>query len=508
MARTQAEVLWHADAATTRELLDAYERLRHARERKIRTYYHDPVAFAHDCLSWEKGEGLAPYQEEILAALVDKGRVAQRGPRGLGKSSISAIALLWFSLTREAAGVDWKCLTTAGGWHQLETYLWPEIHRWVTRLRWDRIGLSPMRAGKELLRVQLNMTYGRAFAVASNHPQRIEGAHAQSVFVILDEAKIISDDVFDAIEGSFSGVGEGFVMASSTPGPPMGRFYDIHARKPGLTNWWVRHVTLYEAIHARRLRPEWARQQKLLWGRTSALYFNHVLGEFHADTETAIIPLAWVEAAIMRWKEHNLRASKGRDPFEPINRIGVDVAHFGADKTVIALTSPNRVHELHSAQGEDTVQTTGRVKGHLLEWPDAVAVIDADGLGVGVYDQLVAGGFRAEGFHAGAATKKTDASGLLRFRNVRAAAWYSLREMLDPARTAVLELPDNTTLIGDLTAVKRKNMVGRDLFQVESKDDLKKRLGRSPDFGDAVIMAYWQDRVKRRARGTFAGRAL
>jgi hypothetical protein len=70
--------------------------------------------------------------------------LAVRGPHGLGKTTVNAIAVLWFALTRDAAGIDWKAATTAGAWRQLEYYLWPEIHKWARRLRWDVLNRPPL----------------------------------------------------------------------------------------------------------------------------------------------------------------------------------------------------------------------------------------------------------------------------------------------------------------------------------------------------------------------------
>jgi hypothetical protein len=69
-----------------------------------------------------------------------------------------------------------------------------------------------------------------------------------------------------------------------------------------------------------------------------------------------------------------------------------------------------------------------------------------------------------------------------------------MRELLDPTSGADLELPPDDLLIGDLTAPKWRVMSGGRI-QVESKDDIRKRLGRSTDSGDAVIQAYWRDPV-------------
>jgi len=229
------------------------------RRTDLQAYRYDPVAFTHDCIEWPEGRALAPYQEEILGALATKHRAAARGPHGLGKTTTAAIAVLWFALTRNAAGDDWKIPTTAGARRQLTKYLWPEIHKWARRIRWEKVGRQPF-AASELLTLSLKLKCGEAFAVASNSADLIEGAHADCLLYLFDEAKAIPDTTFDAAEGAFSGAGadtgqEAFALAISTPGEPQGRFYAIHSRKPGFEDWYVRHVTLGEAVRSRRPHP-------------------------------------------------------------------------------------------------------------------------------------------------------------------------------------------------------------------------------------------------------------
>ncbi|MEV5959030.1 hypothetical protein AB0M11_35725 [Streptomyces sp. NPDC051987] len=81
------------------------------------------------------------------------------------------------------------------------------------------------------------------------------GAHADSLCSLIDEAKIVPDGTWHAIEGALSGgrmdgLPEAFALAVSTPDPPAGRFYEIHKRAPGLEDWHTRHVTLEEAVAA------------------------------------------------------------------------------------------------------------------------------------------------------------------------------------------------------------------------------------------------------------------
>jgi hypothetical protein len=137
------------------------------------------------------------------------------------------------------------------------------------------------------------------------------------------------------------------------------------------------------------------------------------------------------------------------------------------------------------------------IEGH----DQALVIIDADGIGAGVFDHVKEelGFDRVKPFHAAAATHWRDSSGELEFINTRAAAWWNLRQMLDPAIGPTLELPEDDQLAGDLCAPRRKE-TQRGKLQVESKDDLRKRIGRSTDAADAVIMALWTPRKRRRRR--------
>ena len=74
-------------------------------------------------------------------------------------------------------------------------------------------------------------------------------------------------------------------------------------------------------------------------------------------------------------------------------------------------------------------------------------------------------------------------------RNVRAEAYWGLREALDPVKGDNLTLPDDPELLADLVAPHWK--LSASGIQIESKDEIKARLGRSPDCGDAVVLAHY-----------------
>lgn len=447
-------------------------------------WFDDPVLFARTCITFPPGEALTGYQADVLTHLAEGRRVAQRGPHGLGKTAVAAIAVHWFALGSDLAGIDWKVVTTAGVARQLEKYLWPEIHLWGRRLRWDLLGRGPYRPKHELLDMSLTLAHGEAFAASSDNASLIEGAHASRILYIFDEAKAITVDTFDAAEGAFS-VGDAYALASSTPGAPAGRFYDIHRRLPGYEDWWTRHVTRGEVIEAGRMSPAWADQRRRQWGETSAIYQNRVEGEFAASEEDSVIPLAWIEEAVERWKAWD---EAGRP--EPAGRrvIGCDVAEKGEDQTVHATRTGNVVQDIERHRGQDPMVTAGQVAAK-LRYPKAVAVVDAIGLGSGVVARLREQRLSVIAYSASGKSTSRDYTGEFGFVNQRAEQWWRMRERLDPAQHSDVCLPPDDELIGDLTA-PRWTVTSGGKIQIEAKDDITKRIGRSTDVGDAVIHSF------------------
>lgn len=463
-----------------------------------RSVYRDNrVAWAHDCIQWRTGEGLTDYQDEILAALDTHGRVAVVAPHGVGKSTVGALAVLHFATTRDIERIDWKTPVTASVWHQLKRYFWPEVHKWAPRIDWTKVG-RPAFTRDELLKLSLTLSTGSAFAVTSDNPANIEGAHADSLFYLLDEAKTIPPETWDAIEGAFAGAGpstgiEAFALATSTPGEPSGRFYDIHQKRAGLGNWHTIHVTLDDAAAGGRIDRTWAEEKAQLWGVRSPQYRNRVLGEFAEQERDTVIPLRWIELAQERWLAlHDDAGAWLPDALPHITNVGVDVARSGDNKTVLAFRHANVIRELARYEKLVTTETADIVEPHIA-LAGVWATVDTDGVGAGVTDQLRKKGREVWPFRAAAKTNWRDRSGLLEFGNTRAAAWFNLREMLDPDLGEDLALPPDDELLADLVAPKAREGVAGRIF-VTRKEDLERDLGRSPDAGDAVVMACWPER--------------
>lgn len=464
-------------------------------------YKHDPGGFVRDCIDFPAGGALADYQTEILYEFVKRKRVAIRGPHGLGKTMLASLIVLWAVLTED----DCKVPTTASAWRQLSKFLWPEIRKWAARIKWDAVGRPPFNYAEMLTLTLKRGGTCEAFAVACSNAATIEGAHAKRIVYVYDEAKAIPPTTFDATEGAFSSAGEdtdseAYAFAISTPGEPAGRFYDIHSRKPGYEDWWVRHVTLEESIAAGRISREWAEQRKRQWGEKSAIYKNRVLGQFSSSDADVLIPLSWVEAANNRWREWD---DAGQPELVGERNYGLDVARYGQDKSCLVERIGVCVVSMKKWGKKSTMETVGRVMREMLL---ATCVDDEDeddeekprinvdviGVGAGVVDRLRELGESAYGINFGAGTNRTDESGEVQMLNTRAACWWGMRELLQPP--SEIMLPPDDDLTGDLTA-PHFGYTSSGKLRVENKEAIRARLGRSPDVGDAVILSFWANEV-------------
>jgi len=453
-----------------------------------RTYRDDRVAFAYDIFP---NMTFTDYQLEILKYF-DEGstRVAVRSPHGVGKTALAAVLTHHAVLT---ADTDCKVPTTASAWRQLDKYLWPEIHKMGTLIAWPLVHRPSYNRTTELLTNSIRLRNGtvEAFALASDNHALIEGAHASRLFYVFDEAKSIPRPTWNAAEGAFSnedlGSSDIRAFAISTPGNPSGQFYDIHMHKPGYEDWRTRHITIHEAIASGMVSPRWVENRKKQWGEDSTAFQNRVLGEFADDSEEGIIPRSWVLLAQERWKDWD---KKGRPSQAGKKTLGVDVARAGEDKTVLACREAWVVSNIHVFSKLPTTATAGHItrlhKGRSIH-------IEMDGgLGASVYDMLKEDGNvpHLKPITVSGKTYRKDKSGELSFLNVRAAMWWNLRELLDPDQGEGIALPPDIHLEADLVT-PRWFMKRNAVIQLESKQDIKERLGRSTDYADAVCLAFW-----------------
>jgi hypothetical protein len=249
-------------------------------------------------------------------------------------------------------------------------------------------------------------------------------------------------------------------------------------------------VTLEEAIAAGRISREWAEQRKKQWGENSALYQGRVLGNFHADEEDSVIPLSWVEAAQERWHEW---VKSGKPDPGGTQWVGVDVGR-GGDQSVLAVRCGHVVN-LQVMSVRDTMavaEAAAKLPGR--------AIVDTIGVGAGVYDrlrQMTTASTRPVAYTGSEKSPLRDRSKAFSFPNTRSAAYWHLRELLDPEFEPTLCLPPDDLLTSDLTTPKWETLpTVPPRIKVENKDDVVGRLGRSPDRGDAVVMSLYADAVR------------
>jgi hypothetical protein len=196
-----------------------------------------------------------------------------------------------------------------------------------------------------------------------------------------------------------------------------------------------------------------------------------------------VIPTAWIKAAQARWGDTR--------PDGPPSAVGQDVARGGKDRTVVARWYGSYVDRLQKVPG--TLTPDGPTAAALLA--DDVAqrasiAVDIIGVGGSCYDSLRGSGAIVLGVNnAESAGEARDKSGRLRFRNIRAASYWKLREALDPDHGDNIALPPDQELLEELRAPRYTITTGGIL--IESKEDIAERIGRSPDSADAVVLGHW-----------------
>ncbi len=222
-------------------------------------------------------------------------------------------------------------------------------------------------------------------------------------------------------------------------------------------------------------------------------------GDFAADSKAdpwQVIPTAWVKQAQRRWLEQE-------KPTMPLSGVGGDMVRGGKDNFALAKRYGHWFDEILKIPGvnvEDGPAAAGVIVNALgNEKQIGYINIDVIGVGSSPYDSLRAIPAYAEitvGVNVSersdyVSMSKTDPpKPLFRMKNKRAEMYWRFREALDPEHGEDLALPPGNEIVADLCAAKYKVLAGG-IIQIEPKDDIKKRIGRSPDEGEAVLLAYF-----------------
>lgn len=199
------------------------------------------------------------------------------------------------------------------------------------------------------------------------------------------------------------------------------------------------------------------------------------------DDAYQVIPRAWVRAAMDRWTEEPPESEKDKPLI-----IGGDIARGGDDKTVNAPRRGNWFGTLHKHSGRSTPDGQSVV----ALWAALNGHINADVIGIGAsaYDIARERNMPVTPINFANKSTATDKSGRLNFVNKRAELYWCFREALDPSSGLNVMLPPDDELLADLCAPRWSMQTNG--VKIEAKEDIKKRLGRSPDSADAVILAW------------------
>lgn len=221
------------------------------------------------------------------------------------------------------------------------------------------------------------------------------------------------------------------------------------------------------------------------------------------DAFNQAIPTAWVRAAMQRWTQRP-------DPNIPMCAIGADIARGGGDNNVLAIRYDGWFAPMIVVPGSRTPKGT-EIAGEIVSvrLNDATVVVDlGGGWGSETYAHLKANDIDSVGYLGIEATNERTKDRRIGFTNTRSAAYWGLREALDPDQPggSPIMLPNDAELLSDLTTPTYQ-ILSRGIA-LESKEDVVKRLGRSPDKGDAVVMAWTSGRKAATQLGGWAEQGL
>lgn len=458
-------------------------------ERAIDRWRRSPVAFAQDVLGidpWDDEPGRSS-QRAILSAWPKHKRVAARSGHKVGKSLSGSTLALWAYACHPGARV----ILTAPTWRQVDEVIWREVRMRFLAARRRGIDIGGQlfdRPDKGLRGSQDRQIIG----FSTDDPDRFSGISGPWVFYIVDEGAGVEDGIHEAIEGNMAG-GAWFITFGN-PTRTEGWFFDaFHTASAVYDTHWISSERTPNARGIANLpglaTAEWIEGRRKVWTpcETSPLYQVRVAGNFPQQGATSVVSLAAITAAFSRWTD----AVPLRCEAHPVE-AGLDCARFGDDRNALVRRRGDYVFPIDRWGGQDSIQVAGTARKLLLETLTPLerargkkpkVKVDVIGIGAGVYDQLAT--FRDLEVVAVNVAESPTSDDEERFENLRAQVWFAMSDAIGRAM-----LPPDPELRADCLAPQYAfSKLGK--TKVESKDDIKKRLGRSPDAGDALCLAFY-----------------
>ena len=456
------------------ELLERHEAVRDLSE--FQRYATDPLGFFREVL---KGEPWSR-QVDIAEAVRDHPLTVVRSCNSAGKDWVAAhLALWWVYAVRGLA------IITGPTERQVREIVMGEVGRAFHRAK-DLPGSLFQMA----LRLEGEEARG-ILAFTSRESSRLTGFHAARVLVIITEAQGVEDFTYEGMLSCATG-DEDRILAVGNPLNPTGRFYQACRSSA----WHAIRIAASEHPNVREGRQiipggvsrAFIDRMASEFGRESGVFKARVEAEFPEESQEGLLRRSWVDRAVERFEDASDTKSEGRLV------VAIDPARYGPDETLVAIREGEILSRLVSWRETSTMETTGRVVGLLKElnllpdssppWMahrDGLVVVDEVGLGAAVLDRLQELEYQCRGFNGGRKARNSR-----RFRNVRAETFWRLREKLEAGE---IGLPPDDELAEELLAIQwSPTSTGQ--IQIEAKDQLRARLGRSIDRADATSMAF------------------
>lgn len=414
------------------------------------------------------------WQEEALRewARLDCNRLALKACKGPGKTTVLAWMILIFLLTRHES----KVVATSISKDNLADNLWSELAKWMQR--------SPeIQAAfvwtKTRIQHKTNNNWfatARAWSKTANAQQQADtlaGFHADYMMFVCDESGGYPQAIMATAEAVLASGKECKIVQAGNPTHLEGPLYRACTVDRAL--WYVVTITGDPDNPARspRIKLEWAQQQIATYGRDNPWVKVNVLGEFPPASINALLGSEEVEAAMARDYQPNMYEWSQK-------RLGIDVARFGDDRTVIFPRQGLCSFKPISMRNASTTDIAARVMRAVERWGSELQLIDNTGhWGHGVVDQLTVAKVPIIPvvFHAEAIDP--------RYRNRRAEMWIKMAEWI---KTGGGRLPNVPELVGEL--ITPTYVFNNGKFQLEDKDQIKDRIGRSPDLADALALTF------------------
>lgn len=437
----------------------------------VRRWALEPWRFVRDLFGVEPDA----WQDEALHLIAkpETRRLALKACKGPGKTALLAWIILWFLATRWEAKIGATSITEGN----IDTNLWPELNKWLSRsgfLResfvWTRTTISRKASPANWFAVKRTWPKsGNAEAQAD----ALAGIHADHVMFVLDESGGIPQAVMVTAEAVLATESaEAKVIQAGNPTHTTGPLYRACTTDRAL--WSVIRITgdPDDKMRSPRISKQWAEEQIASYGRDNPWVMVNVLGEFPPSSINALLGLEEVERAMQR----HLREDQYRHAQK---RIGVDVARFGDDRTVLFPRQGLASFKPVIMRNAPTNDIAARVMVGVNRWRAEMVLIDDTGhWGHGVLDNCIAAGINAIGVnYAGKALNP-------RYKNRRAEMWIKGAEQIRKGAA----LPNEPDMVAELTEPTYTFVNG--VFVLEEKDMIKERLGRSPDLADAYMTTY------------------